>query len=239
VLSGCSAVKTGKTRVINTSLISAGDIRETRKNNLSNDDFNVQRADVVLNANGNEQKFIASFKYKLPGIWLISIKSNTGIEAARVWITDDTVLINDRLHKKLYYGKSSILEEKYGIPVKAIPVLIGDFIETDRKIENSIDCREGIDDEVAQFKNFKVEYVISCRESKTLESKIVSPNKNAVQISYSKTKKNNNRKYPTKIILKDPKENVVIEIKIRSIDFNNNEKIEFIPGKGYEKVLLK
>jgi hypothetical protein len=232
-------MKTGKIRMINTSLISTGDIEETRKNNLSNDDFNVQRADVVLDVNGDEQKFIASFKYKVPGIWMISMKSNTGIEAARAWINADTVLINDRLHKKLYYGKSSTFEEKYGIPVKAIPVLMGDFIEADRKIENSIDCIEGTDEEVIQFEKFVIEYVISCRENKTRAAKILRHNKSAVQISYDKTKKDSDRKYPTKIIINDSEENIVIEIKIRNIDFKNIEKLDFIPGKGYEKVLLK
>ena len=161
--------------MINTSLESRFDIGETRKHNLSNNDFNVKRADVVLNVNGDEQKFIASFKYKLPGIWLISMKSNTGIEAARAWITADTVLINDRLHKKLYYGKSNSLEEKYGIAVRAIPVLMGDFIEADRKIDNSIDCIEGIDEEVEKFENCKVEYVISCRENKMIRIENTSP----------------------------------------------------------------
>jgi len=239
VLSGCSAVNKGKTRMINTSLESRSDIGETRKHNLSNNDFNVKRADVVLNVDGDEQKFIASFKYKLPGIWLISMKSNTGIEAARVWITADTVLINDKLHKKLYYGKSSTLEEKYGIAVRAIPVLMGDFIEADRKIDNSIDCIEGVDEEVAQFENFRVEYVISCRENKILESKILRPDKNTMRINYYKTKKDGNQKYPTKIIFTDSEANNIMEIKIRDIDFNNIDKLGFIPGKGYEKVLLK
>ena len=232
-------MKTGKTRIINSPVISTGDIGETRKNNLSNGDFNVQRADVVLDVNGDEQKFIASFKYKTPGIWLISMKSNTGIEAARAWITADTVLINERMHKKLYYGKSSALQEKYGIPVKAIPVLVGDFIEAEGKIKNSIDCVQGVDKEVTKFENFTVEYVISCRENKTLESKILIPNKNAVIISYSKTKRDSIRKFPTKIVIHDSEANLVIEIKIRNIDFKNIDKLDFIPGKGYDKILLK
>jgi hypothetical protein len=232
-------VNTGKTRITYSSLVSVADIGETRKNNLSNNDFSVKRADVVLKVNGDEQKFIASFKYKFPGIWLISMKSNTGIEAARAWITTDTVLVNDRLHKKLYYGRSSALEEKYGIAVKAIPVLMGDFIEADIKIGNSADCIEGIDEEVAKFENFRVEYVISCRENKILRSKIIHPDKNTIRINYYKTKKDGNKKYPTKIIFTDSEANNIMEIKIRDIDFNNIDKIDFIPGKGYEKVLLK
>ena len=239
VFSGCSAVKTGKTRIINKSLISKDNIGETRKNNLSNNDFNVQRAEVVSNVNGDEQKFMASFKYKLPGIWLISMKSNTGIEAARVWITADTVLINDRLHKKLYYGKSSSLEKKYGIPVKAIPVLIGDFIEAEKMINDSIQCIEGINEEVAKFENFKVEYLISCRENKMISTKILNPGKSDILISYSKIHKIENKKFPAKIRINDSEEKIVIVIQIRKIDFSKIDKMNFIPGKGYEKVLIK
>jgi hypothetical protein len=167
------------------------------------------------------------------------MKSNTGIEAARAWITADTVLINDRLHKKLYYGKSSTFEKKYGIAVKTIPVLMGDFIEADRKTDNPVDCIKGVDEEMAQFENFRVEYLISCRENKILESKIIHPDKDTIGINYYKTKKDGNKKYPTKIIFTDSEANILMEIKIRDMDFNNIDKIDFIPGKGYEKVLLK
>ncbi len=232
-------MNTGKTRLTYTSLVSVADIGEMRKHNLSNNDFSVKRADVVLKVNGDEQKFITSFKYKIPGIWLISMKSNTGIEAARAFITADTVLINDRLHKKIYYGKSNTFEEKYGIAVKTIPVLMGDFIEADRKIDNSINCIEGVDKEVAQFENFRVEYLISCRENKILRSKIIHLDKDTIRVNYYKTKKDGNNKYPTKIIFTDSEANNIMEIKIRDMDFNNIDKIDFIPGKGYEKVLLK
>jgi hypothetical protein len=184
VFSGCSAVKTGKSRIVNKSLILTGDIGETRKNNLSKDDFNILRADVVSKINEEEQKFIASFKYKSPGIWLLSIKSNTGIEAARAWISADTVLINDRLSKKLYYGESNALDKKYGIPVKAMPVLIGDFIEEEKMSNEPIQCIEGMNEIIAKLENVRIEYVISCKDNKVISSKIISPGKNDILISY-------------------------------------------------------
>ena len=40
---------------------------------------------------------MATIKYELPDKYLISIRSKAGIEAARIFITKDTVLINDRI----------------------------------------------------------------------------------------------------------------------------------------------
>ncbi len=92
---------------------------------------------------------------------------------------------------------------------------------------------------MAQFENFRVEYLISCRENKILRSKIIHLDKDTIRVNYYKTKKDGNNKYPTKIIFTDSEANNIMEIKIRDMDFNNIDKIDFIPGKGYEKVLLK
>jgi hypothetical protein len=45
-------VNRGKTRMTYASIVLVADIGETRKNNLSNNDFSVKRSDVVLKVNG-------------------------------------------------------------------------------------------------------------------------------------------------------------------------------------------
>jgi hypothetical protein len=237
VLSGCSVSKTSINRIARPA--SSIKMEEIRKRNLSNEDFSIQKAEIDANVNGENVKFIASVKYKNEGKWMLSLKSNTGIEAVRALITSDTVLINDRFHKKLYYGNSTFIEKKYGIPVAGLPVLLGDFIETDGKEENSGKCNEGINEQTLNFGNLEAKYVISCKEFKTVRTNIINPGKGEVQIYFSKLKEVENRKFPAKISVKDSEDSIGIKINIKKIEFKNIENFDFIPGKGYEKILIK
>jgi hypothetical protein len=214
-------------------------IKETRDGNLSCADFNIIRADVAAGINGEKQKFIASFKYDFPDRWLISLRSNTGIEAVRAWITVDTVLINDRLHKKLYYGSGSIIKRKYGIPVNAIPVMFGDLIESGKGMEDSIKCNNGVHDYKGEINNLNEELRINCREKKVTGCRIHNYGKGEIQFTYSKFKKIGNKEIPGKIAISYPEENINIELSIRKIDLDSVENMNFIPGKGYERILIK
>jgi hypothetical protein len=49
----------------------------------------------------------------------------------------------------------------------------------------------------------------------------------------------NKYKYPARLIIRDPSEKCILEIKIRNIEFKNIEKVDFIPGEGYNYILLK
>jgi hypothetical protein len=234
----CSVNRTGKTIMQNNSLLSL-DIKTIRKENLSNSDFNIKKAEIILNNEGNKQQFIASIKYKVPDEWLISLRSNSGIEAARALVNSDTVLINDRLHKKLYYGNSKILKEKYGITFRTLPVLFGDVIESDSPINDSIKCKEGKYIKYIWIEKNSIEYLISCDDNKAIKCKISSPDRGEIQLSYARIKVVGNKKFPTKVILQDQEAKSVIEIEIKKIDFIAIEKISFIPGKGYEEIMLK
>jgi hypothetical protein len=238
VFPGCSALKTGKTITEDINPLSLA-LAKVKDQNLSANDFNLKKAEAEINIVGEKQKFLASVKYKTPGRWLISLKSTTGIEVARAFITVDTLLINDKLHKKLYYGNSSIIEKKYGIPFITLPVLFGDFIAGDVTGKDSIKCINGKNILTFKFGESKIEYLLSCKEGKIISLKIIRPGSDEIQISYSKVKLVDKYKFPSRLIIKDPSEKIILEIRIRNIDFNNIEKIDFIPGKGYDNILLK
>lgn len=214
-------------------------IKETRDGNLSLSDFNIIRADVVADIKGEKQKFLASFKYEFPDRWLISLRSNTGIEAVRAWVTIDTVLINDRLHKKLYFGSGSIIERKYGVPVVAIPLMFGDLIESVLVNADSVQCNNGVHNYKSKINDLITEYSINCKEKKVTSCTISNYGKGEIQFVYSNEKKIKEKKFPGKIVIKYPEENINIELLIRKIDFNSNENMNFIPGKGYERILIK
>ena len=101
ILSGCSSMK--KT-IINVPVKSESNNLElterTLNRNLTGIDFNIVKAEVEVMNNGESQKLVASVKYRKPGNYLVTIRNRTGIEAARVYITHDTVLINYSIYRK-------------------------------------------------------------------------------------------------------------------------------------------
>ena len=103
--------------------------------NLTKRNFFIQKAEIEILSEEENQKLIASIKFIYPDQYLISLKSKTGIEAARIFITDDTVLINDRINRKLYFGKPAQLKNKYGISPAVLPVVLGDFIKGNSKLD--------------------------------------------------------------------------------------------------------
>jgi hypothetical protein len=214
-------------------------IKETRDGNLSCADFSIIRADIAADINGGKEKFLASFKYDFPDRWLISLRSSTGIEAVRAWITVDTVLINDRLHKKLYYGSGSIISKKYGVPVNAIPVVFGDLIESGLGSSDSIQCINGVQEYKGEINNLSEELRINCKEKKVTSCRISNYGKGKIQFIYSKFKKIEMKEFPGRIVINYLEENINIELLIRKIDLNSVENMNFIPGKGYERILIK
>jgi hypothetical protein len=117
-------------------------IEQVKALNITNNDFNILKAEIEVANDMDKRRMICSIKYKKPGKYLLSIRSMAGIEAVRVFITEDTVMINDRLSKKLYYGDPDYLLGKYGITVAVIPVILGDFVSDISDNEQS-ECKNG------------------------------------------------------------------------------------------------
>jgi hypothetical protein len=238
LLTGCSALKSGKTNSENVSPRYL-DLQKIIARNLSANDFYIKKAEVRIDIGNKKQTLLASVKYKETGSWLISLKSNIGIEVARVYITADTLLINYRLEKKLYYGKTNIIEKKYGIPFKAIPIIFGDFIEENFIDIDSIRCAGAKNAMNIKFDKVNLEYFISCRDSKIVSSNLKNQENKVIQFAYSKIRLSDSKKYPSRIKIIDNADKCIIEIRIRNIYFGSIESLNFIPGRGYENILLK
>ena len=105
-ITGCSVVK----RETNTDFLSeenqTNSYEQIRALNITNKDFNIIKAEIDISTDNEKQKLLGSIKYKTPETYLISIRNKSGIEAARILITSDTIMINDRINKKLYYGNT-------------------------------------------------------------------------------------------------------------------------------------
>jgi hypothetical protein len=74
---------------------------DIRNNNITEENFFIEKADIDLTINNSTNRYLFSVKYEKPDKFLLSIKSRTGIEGARILITKDTLLVNDRIRKRL------------------------------------------------------------------------------------------------------------------------------------------
>jgi hypothetical protein len=120
LIAGCSVTR----NVIvekhdNTYRFSSDNITESvSQQNITNSGFFIEKAEIEINNDKGKEKFIANIKFELPDKYLISLKSRSGIEGARIYLSKDTILVNDRINQIEYYGTSFYIRKKYGFSRK-------------------------------------------------------------------------------------------------------------------------
>lgn len=207
--------------------------------NLTARSFFIERAEFKIISNGGEKSGIGTIKFLMPDKFLISIKSKTGIEVARIFLTGDSIWINDKFNKKLFYGSTSFLKNKYGVSTEILPVILGDYVNDERIDSSKILCEEGKLDIDGIVNRARIKYVMDCNLGKsvlTVPGDITR--KETLQIKYFDFVKANNIYTPGKIVITEKESNTTIEIKIQKITSPWEGNIEFIPGKQYEKIRL-
>ncbi len=207
--------------------------------NITNSDFNIMKAEISIKNNMESRKMMGSMKYKKPGTYLISIRSQAGIEAARIFITEDTILINDRINKKLYYGSPDYLFEKYGITTSVLPIIMGDYIanitgDEQNKCENNyLNIKEIISSKEIIFN-------IDCKKKKVVDVSTIDPESGkGIVIKFEKFDKGEGVAIARNIKITDSAAETNIFIQIEKIEKGIKNEITFIPGRNYEKVLLR
>jgi Domain of unknown function (DUF4292) len=237
----CSVTRNSGTNnyKISNNLISANILESVRNQNITNGSFIISRADIeILNVNGKE-KFIGLIKYEYPDKYLISLKSRSGIEGIRAYISEDSILVNDRINKKLYIGTSFYLRKKFGLNKGLLPLVLGDIVLDKKmgKVEGKcIEDKFKIENLVG---GILLHYDIDCKKRKTiLVSQINNVETQGIKIKYGNFSNVGDILTPRLIELEDAKTNTAIKIKIVKIERPWNGKIEFIRGRGYELIEL-
>ncbi len=230
----CSVVR-------NVNLESNGELNEkailegAKDQNLTNGNFTVARADIQIKTSYGTEKVVGSFKFENPDKYLISIRSKVGIELARIFISEDTLLANDRINRKLYYGSSTYLEKKYDIAFLAMPLIFGDYI-VDNKRDSCKSYRT--DGKLSQYCTLgqrKILYLFDIRKKKTVSALIKNDSGSTeISINYNGFIKNGYKFFPGKIRIEDLKNSLSVDIKIKNVESTLKGKMEFIPGNKYE-----
>lgn len=240
VSSGCSVIRLGGNRNygLSNEIISGKLFESIKKQNITINNFFIQKAEIQIFSQEGTQKVLGSIKFERPDKYLISIKSRAGIEAARIFISDDTILINDRINRKQYYGSTQYLKSKYGITTSVLPIIFGDYI-TDNFSDNKAVCSDGKLNIIGTVDGMKIKYVIDCKKGKIIlaipENRL---NEEGIEIQYSDFFKNGNVLSPGKIEIKDFQRETTVGIKIQKRESQWNGKIEFVPGNRYELIRL-
>ena len=239
---GCAIINHSKDIITNKSKKESGN--EIQGNlgefNISLNNFFISKAEIEIVTPDKSEKLLGSFKFVLPGKYLISLRTRSGMEVVRVLLTNDTLLLNDRINKKLYYGSPLYLKRMYGFTPALLPLIFGDFLSDNGNDTLKLKCVEGIADIKGYVKGSKISYIFNCRKRKSIGAFIEnSLDQKEVEIAYEKFVENPDYLIPQDIKISELKSKFKIEILIKKIESKWTGDIEFIPGSGYEKLPLK
>lgn len=238
LFSSCSPV--GKLAETGGYVSSGKDLeKKIKDNNISAGAFIITKAEMRIIMNGEERKVISNIKYDGTGTYLISIRSGSGIEALRILLTNDSIKANDRINRVFYLGKTDFLLKKYGVRKEMISILFGDII-TSSNYTYFTECKN---DEVSiksSYKNYELRYVASCKEEKIISAFVSDPRtKSTIACTYGKFKKGEKCIFPQKGKVEIQPSAVAIAYNIKAIEEYSGEDISLIPGKNYDKIVLR
>lgn len=207
--------------------------------NITNYSFFVEKADFSFESGEEERSGMLTIKYNIPDKYLISIKTKTGIELARIYITGDSVKINDRINKKIYYGSDSYIKRLYGVDATLLPVLLGDYINAEQHGENKILCQNGKMTVNSVINDLNISYTIDCRNGKSVVTTAADKrNGEKLNMEYGKFQVQNGISIPGLINVVDNQHNIKIKLRISKVTVPWDGVVEFIPGRQYEKIHL-
>lgn len=206
--------------------------------NITSHNFNIPKCDVSIKTDELNEKFIAGIKYEFPGKYLITLRTSLGIELARIFITSDTILANDRINRVVYYGKPSVLAYKYGVPFDIIPVIFGDLVFRENP-DIMIECSQDKNELADIIAGRRISYDIDCGKKKVSGSVVEGSGgrENAV-VTYSDYKQSGNLVVPSKIEISNNGSANMITLQIERIEAWEGS-IEFIPGNRYDRIELR
>ncbi|MBP7731662.1 MAG: DUF4292 domain-containing protein [Bacteroidales bacterium] len=208
-------------------------IDETLRSNLGEYGFFIQKGKLDIKNENERTRLIFTVKHLPPDNYLISLRSVTGIEAMRVKLSKDTIVVNDRINREILYGKGEAFEKIAGVPVDLLGIAFGDLSGVNIKLVENSEIRNNNIIVYSNLRNISIISTINCNLRKVKEAIVfTNPKENELVIKYSDFKRGNII-IPRTIDIKNGKGDIRILIKIKKIIVPWHGEIEFIPGNGY------
>jgi len=241
IFTGCSLFKNTAKSISGDTILPYSDniLENVKELNINNKGFFIQKAEIEVLTQSGKETFLGNIKFEKPGRYLISLRNRAGIEGARIYINNDTLLINDRINKKLYFGTTLYLKRKYGLTQSMLPLIFGDIILDNSCDTNHSKCTENRIILNCSISGIMLNYIIDCNKRKTISVSMLDNNKNnGVKISYNNFFSAGNVRLPEKVQLEYPINGIIIKIKILKVDLDWDGSLKFVPGKGYDLIEL-
>lgn len=241
IVAGCSVTRSRSKSLSDGSgsIITRNVLEDVKNQNVTSKGFFLQKVDIKIITKTFNEKFIATIKFAYPDRYLISLKTRTGIEGARIYINKDSVTVNDRINKKLYFVDKFYLEQNFGITPGLLALIFGDIVLDGRLSSEKLECENSRLETEIGVKGVRFKYVIDCDKRKSLSVKLLNNYiQNGVEISYNRFFKKSGILIPGEIEVNDYKSNIKINLKIIKIEWPWSGDFDFIPGKGYEIIEL-
>jgi hypothetical protein len=208
----------------------AGSIGE---NNISAGNFFIRKAEITVTTSKGMDRFTASVRFRKPDSVLINVRSKIGIEVARALLTKDTVLLNDKVNKKLMAGNTRQLEKKYGVNPSVLFALFGDFIIGEKDQKRLIKCQNGFYRDSFIINDRKVDYTVDCKRRKItgayFEGSLTTGNINLI---YRNFKNMDGILVPREIDLTEDLSEITINVIIDNVEIGWREKLSSFPAAG-------
>ncbi|MCX6750236.1 MAG: DUF4292 domain-containing protein [Candidatus Pacearchaeota archaeon] len=183
---------------------------------------------------------LGSLKFESPDKYLLSIKSKAGLEFSRIFISHDTIMINDKINRKMYCGSTLFLKNKYGITLEILPLLFGDLIEETGNDNNQSKCIDGKITMLGVLSGIKNSIIIDCKKGKIVLIKTENDiSERDIEIKYNNFMMSGGIKIPGMIEIENFQDKTIVKIRIKKVEFPWDGKIEFIPGNRYEILRLQ
>jgi hypothetical protein len=241
IIGGCSASRRAGTGMVQPSDEANETIlTDVAKNNISNYGFNISRADIIYSLDGVSGKLTVGIKSRGLDTLLVAVRHSTGVEIARIFLTTDTLLINDRINRRVMYGDPEYLEKRYGIERNMILLVLGDIflMQTDRNRNEN--CQKGLLSIQTRLEDGRINYEIDCKLRKITSATLNRASTNdRITVSYSNFIKRGNHILPGRIEVEDMKNRAVIRVDIRSVDIPWKGNIDFVHGTRYKIMRIK
>ncbi|HEY5123316.1 MAG TPA: DUF4292 domain-containing protein [Ignavibacteria bacterium] len=210
-------------------------LEQVIKQNITSASFFIQKAEIEVNTKTEKKKFLGSIKFEYPDKFLISLKSRTGIEGARIYINKDSIFVNDRINKTMYFGTAFNMKRKFGLNQNVIPIIFGDLVVENKFNAEIGKCEENKLKVDCNVRGITINYNIDCKRRKINQVHLGNSSlKENINVSYNNFIYLNNTLIPRIIDIEDPQYNIRIRIKIIKTEYPWNGDVRFMPGKGYE-----
>ncbi len=242
IFSGCSSTRKagGTGSGAGNTTIADKSLESVFRNNLSNSDFNIQKAEITVIQDNISVRVIADIKFRRPDSMMITIRSRTGIEAGRAFISKDTLIIKDRFNKKLLVGKPEALAKKYGVDPSFLFTVLGDIVVAEKDRTVLLECTKGEFRKEYDIHGKRVEYVIDCQRKKLKQTYFEGDiNSGNITIDLSDIKNEGRIVYPGQIEINDDLKSVGIVMEIKKIESPWKGRIGSISGQGYKVIRIR